>query len=101
MFANVKEKLHANAPECLLENPNEDKIIQAMIDAPNRGDRLWDKLEIEFGCNAGLFFHIKEIIKELNAANKMPSDPRKAAADARMDRLLRIRPSSGRAIARR
>ena len=64
MFDQVKAKLHQDGPACLLQNPQEDAIIQAMLAAPNRGDRLWDKLEKAFGCSAGLFFAIKAIIEK-------------------------------------
>lgn len=98
MFAKVKERLARDAAPSLLGRPREDDIIKAMLEAPNMGDRLFDRLEAEFNCTAGFFYTTKAIIRDLRAGQRVVT---RSAAEVRADRVLRIRASSGRAKARR
>lgn len=98
MCERIKERLDQSAPDCLRHNAKEAEIIQAMWEAKTLGDRTFDRLDAAFGCSPGLYFAVRAIIKDLQAGQRV--NPR-AAADARMDRLLRIRDSSGRATPRR
>lgn len=73
-----------------------NQIIDAMIAAKTHGNRLFDKLNDEFGCSAGYFDAVKAAIREYRQSFKTVSQE-----DARTDKLLRVRDSSGRATARR
>lgn len=59
------------------------------------------KLKMPVGVWMSVYDKRKEELKDMRDDEKRLSDPTKASADARMDRLLRIRTSSGKATPRK
>lgn len=75
------------------------EIIEKMIAAKSLGYTTFDKLEAEYSdLKEGFFNAAKEAIKEERASLNYTS---MSADDARADRILNVRDSSGKAVSRK
>ena len=88
----VKEQYGGTVPE------NVGEIVEAMLAEKTLGNKVFDKMEAKFNCSPGLFFAIKDAIKERREADCTKV---RSAADVKADWTLRTRNSDGRAISRK